>query len=449
MKSRRLNSLLIKIPRISVTGPETSQEPAEAPTRTINPVISYYLIIVPALILTVFGMIMGFSSLSVTNISGGLNPYWTFATHQLSVILISLCLAAIVSFSPRSFWYRSAIALFVLSLGFQSLVLTPLARGSGGNTNWINIPGIPFAVQPSEFLKLALIVAIARIVARPGARRTDPLQMFVTVGLPLLTAVGAVMLGHDMGTAIVVTLAALGAVWVAGLPTRWFGGLFAVSIPLLVLTVSLKQSRIDRVLAVLPWNTRERNLSAPEQIDHALWALGSGGLTGLGPGASREKWNYLQAAHTDFILAIIGEEFGLLGTLTVLGCIGVLVWAMIRVCRATDDLFTAVAAGGVATWIAGQTIINVMSVTEVGPVIGVPLPLVSYGGSSFLFTALAIAMVASLAREQAGMSLWGRPDEASAGRDPRRLPRRRPSGARPRVARNGQPREHVKTKETL
>lgn len=145
-------------------------------------------------------------------------------------------------------------------------------------------------------------------------------------------------------------------------------------------------------------------------------------MTGLGPGASREKWNYLQAAHTDFIFAIVGEEFGLLGALAVLVCLGLLVWGMIRVARESTDLFVIIASSGVATWIGVQTIINVLSVTGMGPVIGVPLPLVSYGGSSFLFTITAVAVVASFARARAGMWMIGRPDEASAGRDPRVAP---------------------------
>ena len=120
--------------------------------------------------------------------------------------------------------------------------------------------------------------------------------------------------------------------------------------------------------------------------------------------------DYLQAAHTDFIFAIVGEEFGLLGTFAVLLCLGLLVWGMFRVARESSDLFVIIAASGVGTWIGVQTVINVLSVTGVGPVIGVPLPLVSYGGSSFLFTITSVAVVASFARARAGMRMIGRPD---------------------------------------
>ena len=180
---------------------------------------------------------------------------------------------------------------------------------------------------------------------------------------------------------------------------------------------------MKRIEAILPWNTVERDISAPEQIDHSLWAFGSGGLMGLGPGASREKWNYLQAAHTDFILAIIGEEFGLLGTLAVLIAIGMLVWGMVRVCQDATDPFVVIATGGVATWIGVQAVVNVLSVTGIGPVIGVPLPLVSYGGSSFLFTAVAVGVVASFARTSAGMRMMGSTSAETRARDPRIEPR--------------------------
>ena len=283
----------------------------------------------------------------------------------------------------------------------------------------------PIMAQPSELLKLALVVFLAWIVAKSASKRSDLKAMSIAVVLPILVALGAVMLGRDMGTAMVVAMGALGAVWVAGLPKRWFGVLLMLAIPTLVLLVLSNPTRIRRVLAVLPGTSKGPDESAPEQIDHSLWALGSGGLTGLGPGASREKWNYLQAAHTDFIFAIVGEEFGLLGTFAVLLCLALLVWGMFRVAREAEDLFVVIAASGVGTWIGVQTVINVLSVTGVGPVIGVPLPLVSYGGSSFLFTITSVAVVASFARARAGMWMIGRPDEASAGRDPRVAPRRR------------------------
>ncbi len=392
--------------------------------KVFSPLATYYLIAFPALILTFFGLVMGFSASAVTTIASGGSPYSSFL-RQLAITGVSFLIAAlIVQRIPSFFWYRMAPVVFVVALAFQGLVLTPLAASQGGNTNWVSLPGLG-TFQPSEFLKLALIVALGRLLSRDGARRTDWQQMAVTVGLPVGAALVDVMFGKDMGTAMVMAAGAAGAIWVAKLPKRWFLFSGLAAIPLGAFLVAQNPTRLKRIAAVLPWNRPARDLSAPEQIDHALWALGSGGLTGLGPGASREKWNYLQAAHTDFILAIIGEEFGLLGSLTVIACLGLMVWGMLRLVRTTDSFFTAIITGGIATWIGVQAFINIASVTGLGPVIGVPLPLVSYGGSSYLFTISAIALVAACARENAGLPMGAR---LSSSRDPRLSSRRRRPG---------------------
>ncbi|WP_034285694.1 FtsW/RodA/SpoVE family cell cycle protein [Schaalia suimastitidis] len=393
-----MKRLLARVPRIQFGEPKSGSVNA-------NPVTTYYLIIVSALLLTIFGLVMGFSASAVARIASEQSPYVAFG-RQLVIIAGSVVIAAVAHLLPQRWWYHLALPLFLLALVAQSLVLTPLGVNVGGNRNWIVLPLIGQA-QPSEFLKLAIILALARIVAREGARIRDFKQMFVTAGIPIALGIGAVMLGWDMGTAMVLAIACFGALWVAGLPGKWFVGLTLLSIPLLAFLVAKNPTRIRRVLSILPGNGVARDLSAPEQIDHAMWAFGSGGLMGVGPGASREKWNYLQEAHTDFILAILGEEFGLLGTLTVLACLGMLVWAMVRLAMSTSSAFVAVVTGGVATWIGVQAIINIMSVTGIGPVVGVPLPLVSYGGSSFLFTAVAIGVVAGFARAEAGMWVFG------------------------------------------
>lgn len=411
-----------RIPRL-----EFSWRSSASDGRADSPVGTYYLIAIPAIVLTVFGLIMGFSASAVTTIAAGGSPYSGFI-RQLAIIVAGFLLAVLVQKIQPPLWYRGAAYVFVAALFLQLLVLTPLATEGGGNTNWVKLPGFG-TFQPSEFLKFALIVFLGRALSRPGARLSDWRQMVVTVGLPILGALADVMLGRDMGTAMVVAAAAMGVLWVGGLPKKWFIILVSAMLPAMAFLVALNPTRLKRIMAVLPWNRPVRDLSAPEQIDHAMWALGAGGLTGLGPGASREKWNYLQAAHTDFILAIIGEEFGLLGTLTIIVALGVMLWGMVRLCQNTSSLFHATLTGGVMAWIGIQAVINIMSVTGLGPVIGVPLPLVSYGGSSYWFTAMGIALVLACARIEAGMSMWGAPVEgATGGRDPRLTRRRRSAG---------------------
>ena len=164
------------------------------------------------------------------------------------------------------------------------------------------------------------------------------------------------------------------------------------------------------------------------QQQHAKLAFGSGGQEGAGPGMGRMKLYYLREAHTDFILAIVGEEFGLIGTLTLLVLLGLLIYGTLRLASNAKSRFISISAGGVATWLVVQGLINIGTVTGLAPVIGVPFPLVSYGGSSFLFTAMAIGVLLSFARTEAGMRRTGRLSPETAGRDPRRTPApRRPA----------------------
>lgn len=421
----RLARLWHRIPAIRF-----GREGQSSVARESSPVTSYYLVIIPAVLLALIGLLMGFSASAVTNIAQGENPYIAFL-KPLALTTIGLIMMFVAQMVPEKVYYAGALVLFAVACLLQALVMVPLfGRAEGGNTNWIHIPGLPFLIQPSELLKLALIIALAQLVARRDSRRDDFKQMAIRCGGATAAALGLVMLGHDMGTALVVATCAFGALWVAGLPRKWFGYAILAAIPILAFLVVQNPTRLRRIIAIIPGMGPERSTSAPEQIDHALWAFGSGGLMGLGPGASREKWEYLQAAHTDFILAIVGEEFGLLGTCSVLVLMMLMVWGMVRVSRESTSLFAAVVSGGIASWIAVQTIINVMSVTGMGPVIGVPLPLVSSGGSAFVFTASAVGVVASCARANAHMRMFGSPDEASAGRDPRRRIHKRPARTR-------------------
>lgn len=422
---KRFSHFVARIPKIEFGSSQKSQRVASAVT-------TYYLVIIPALILMLFGLLMGFSAQSVTAISEDKNPYFDYVKPFI-IIAGSFGVAFFVHKVPLRLIKASVWPLFYFAIFLQLLVLTSLGRSEGGNSNWIKIPGVSFLFQPSEFLKLALILALASTLTHPGARLNDWKQMAVKAGGLTAGALLCVLFGHDLGTALIVASGAFGAVWVAGLPKKWFLVLGGCAVPVLAFLVTSNRTRLARVMAILPGGST-RDLSAPEQIDHSLWAFGSGGLAGLGPGASREKWNYLQAAHTDFIFAIIGEEFGLIGTLSVLLALGLLVWGCIRVAQASTDRFVLIAASGIGTWIGIQAVVNIFSVTGVGPVIGVPLPLVSYGGSSFLFTAIAIGVVASFARAQSGGTMMGSADAATRSRDPRIMPkRRRVGGAQTRI----------------
>lgn len=414
-------SLLDKLPRVRVEGDWNERE--------YSPATTYYMILVSALLLGGFGLLMTFSAAAVSNIADELNPYTAFL-RSFTIIMASAILAGITAMMPASIWPRLTPFIFAVAVVGQSMVLF-LGVEQGGNTNWIIIPGTRQYIQPSEFLKLATCLFLAMVLANLGKEVSNWKRVLVAVGLPTAIAIGAVMLGHDMGTAMIFVAIALGSLWIAGVPAKWFPIVGLIMAGGAAALVTINASRMTRVLDVLPGLRPEPDPSNPTQSDHGLWALGSGGLFGMGPGASREKWNYLQEADTDFILAIVGEEFGLIGTLTLLVALGVLVWGILRLSSHSQTAYVRIASGGIASWLIFQGLINVGSVTGLTPVIGVPFPLVSHGGSAYLFTALSIGVLLSFARTDAGIRWRSRLDPETRGRDPR-VPKRRRRVRKPR-----------------
>jgi len=288
-----------------------------------------------------------------------------------------------------------ALAAAVL---FQLLVFTPLGVRVNGNRNWVRLPG--FSAQPSEAIKLALALWLGAVLAR----KLPLLHQWKHALIPALpvagAAIGTVMLGHDLGTPLILILLVFGALWVSGMRLRTFivpiVAAAAVTVPLVMLT-DYRSGRIK------DWLSGSSDpLGMGYQSKHGIWALGTGGLGGLGLGQSREKWSYLPEAHNDFVFAIIGEELGLLGTLLVLALFALLAFAMVRVIRRHDDAFARITTGAILCWVMGQAMINIAVVIGLLPVIGVPLPLVSAGGSALVMTLAAIGVVLAFARSEPG-----------------------------------------------
>lgn len=404
--------------------PKIRFQRADAPSDGQSATATYYLIMVPAVLLGFFGLFMVFSATAVSNIMAGVNPYVLFI-KTLLIAAGALIVAFTASRLAPNFWDRIALPLYGAALGLQLLVI-PFGIGVGGNVNWLPVPGTGQVFQPSEFLKLATVLLIAKSLSRPQMNLRSIKQVALAVGVPSILSMLAVMAGSDMGTMLIFLAIAIGILWIAGVPAAWFAGLFAVGGTILIFLVAVSPSRTRRVFEFLPGFGTPPSTSAPTQMDHGLWALASGGLTGLGPGASREKWDYLQEAHTDFILAIVGEEFGLVGTLSVLLLFGLMVYGALRLAANGKDPFIRLGAAGIGSWFIAQGLINVGTVTGLTPVIGVPFPLVSYGGSSLLMTAAAVGVLLSFARFEAGFGRWSKWDPDTAGKDPRikRVPRK-------------------------
>ncbi len=365
-----------------------------------SPVTSYYLVGGVTLLLLLLGLVMVLSSSTISSIRQHGSPYAVFL-DQAKFALIGLPLLVVTSRLPVSAFRRLAWPVLIGALTLQLLIFTPLALSEGGNTNWILIPGINQALQPSEFVKLALVIWLAAVLAAKRSLLGEVRHVLVPGVLVAAVSIGLVLKGHDLGTALVLIVLVAGALFAAGVPMWMFtiAGGFAVA-AVAALTLS-SENRRDRIAAFLGIGEVDPQ-GLGFQTKHGLWGLGTGGLSGVGLGASREKWLYLPEAHNDFIFAIIGEELGLLGTILVLALFGALAVGLTRIVRRHPDPFVGIATGAVAAWILVQAIVNIGVVIGLLPVIGLPLPLLSAGGSALITTLLALGMVLAFARSEPG-----------------------------------------------
>ncbi|WP_454049075.1 putative lipid II flippase FtsW [Cellulomonas sp. Marseille-Q8402] len=382
------------------TAPPAAGTTPRAPSRLgqwNSAVTSYYLLVGASMLLLVLGLVMVLSSSSVESLASGDSPYAVFLS-QAQYAVMGLPLMWLASRVKPHTYRRLAWPLLGLGLFAQLLVYTPLGRGRNGNQGWIYLGG--FSAQPSEALKLALVVWLGAILVRKQPMFDDWKHAAVPA-LPIAAgAVGMVLLGHDLGTAMIMLILVAGALFVAGVPMRIFAGASAAAVLAVAVLAIGSANRVGRIT---DWFSGECDpMAGCYQTKHGMQALATGGWFGLGLGQSREKWSYLPEAHNDFIFAIIGEELGLIGTLLVLALFGVLAFAMFRIIARHRDPFAQIVTGGVAAWIIGQALVNMGVVVGLLPVIGVPLPLVSAGGSALITTLVALGVVTSFARTEPG-----------------------------------------------
>jgi cell division protein FtsW len=366
--------------------------------RLESPVTTYYLLLGATTMLLIIGLVMVLSASSVTSYQATNSSYTVFF-NQLRYAVVGVIGAFVASRLSLVIWKRVAVPVLAVAILLQSLVFVPsLGVRVNGNRNWIHIAGQQ--VQPSEFAKVALVLFGATVLAKK--RRN--LDKYMHVAVPLVFPAGALLLllvlgGGDLGTGLVLLAILAGMLFVAGVPARMFllaGACSAALAATLALTSANRMGRIHSWLA----GCVDPNKCF--QTIHGQYALADGGWWGVGLGASREKWSWLPEAHNDFIFAIIGEELGLPGTLAILALFGLLAFACYRLVLRSDDFFVRVATAGVMVWILAQAAINIGSVIGLLPVIGVPLPLVSSGGSALMATLFGLGMLLSFARNEPG-----------------------------------------------
>src|ERR1700761_4091972 len=368
-----------------------------------RPLTSYYLIAGITTLLLCLGLVMVLSTASYTDLTQGESPYSTFEV-QLAGIVVGVPIMWIAArCQPRLLRAVAYPLLAVAAIGLCLVLIPGVGKAENGATRWIALR--PPTVQPSELAKLALAVWGADLLARK--EKLGMLADWRHMLVPLLPGAAVlallVMSGDDLGTTFILLTILLALLWIGGLPGRVFTVMLILMGLVLVLLVMTKGYRAERLTEV--WNTSDANPTGKDpQPIQGKYALGSGGLFGVGLGASREKWGWLPESTSDMIFAVIGEELGLVGTLCVTALYGGLAFAGLRVARRVPDTFSRLLAAGITAWIVIQAAVNIGGVIGVFPITGVPLPLVSQGLSSVLTTMVGLGMLMSLARREPGAS---------------------------------------------
>jgi cell division protein FtsW len=387
-----------------------------------RPLTPYYLLLGATALLLAIGLVMVLSASSVDGYKHHGNSYY-WALKQLMWVIVALPCAWIATRLPLKVLRRGSWPVLLLAVILLALTQTPLGVEVNGNKNWLAFG--PFQIQPSEVAKFAMVLWCADVYAR----KDRLLGSWRHLAIPVLPVAGVitvlVLVGGDLGTALVMFAITLGMLWVVGVPLRIFvGAVSLVSVAALYLAASSPE-RLNRITSFAnPFNDFQ---SSGWQAGHGILGMASGGLFGKGIGASQQKWGNLPEAHTDFIFAVLGEELGLVGTLLVLGLFLTIAYAGLKVAMRAENLFVRYATAGIVIWLTAHTIINIGMVLALLPVIGIPLPLVSYGGSSLVPELVALGLVIGFARSEPNAA-----GELRRRRSARRTQRAVNAGAAPR-----------------
>ncbi len=400
---------MFRIPRLFYH--EGPRPVSEEEARRVRDVMHRSIIgvVISTFFLLVLGVVMVYSATTPSSIRAleslsevGASAF-RVANQHLILALVGVVLAAVAAWLPVQLYLVAANGLFGLGLLLQSLIfVTSGGSAAGGNMNWLVIGSIRF--QPSEFLKLATIVWLAAWLSQLRPEQKSIKDFMKPAGAGALVALATVLAGGDLGTGLIFMMFTAGMAWLASIPWKYLGSLAVlggVGVAGLVLFQSSRAGRFAQYFAHLFGGP---NPTEPTQPDFALWAFGSGGLGGSGLGTGAEKWpGNLAEAQTDYIFAVVGEELGLLGCLVVVGMFCLLGWSLFQICRHHPSPFARLLVGGVGIWLVGQAMANMMVVTALLPVFGVPLPFMSQGGTAAIACLLGVGVCISAARAVPGV----------------------------------------------
>ena len=362
-----------------------------------RPLTSFHLVIASAGLLLGLGVLMVLSASSVYAYQNTGDAYYYVKRQVVFMVVGLIVLAVVARLKPSSIKVLGWIGLFGSAV-LLILTYTPLGVTVNGNRNWLQVGSPWLRLQPSEFAKLTMIVWAADVLSRKQKLLDQPKHLLV----PFLPVTGLMILlvvfQGDAGTAVVMAGIVACILWIVGAPMRIFVGLGALGVAGVVGLFATSANRMVRLFAFL--NPGSDTSGANLQSTVAMHAIASGGWWGVGLGASRQKWGSLPEAHTDFIFAVIGEELGLFGSLMVLFLFLVLGYAGIRIALRSTDNFCRYASAGVTAWFTVQALINLGVVLRLLPIAGVPLPLMSYGGSALLANLVAVGVLINCARRE-------------------------------------------------
>ena len=358
---------------------------------------NYFLLLGLTLFMVAFGLLMVLSSSYVSSHADGSSFFAKFMNQGLYAI-IGVPIMLVVSRIPQKFWQRTAwLAVLGASLLQALVVFTPLGYGINNNTNWLKIGPILF--QPSELIKIALVLWLGMFLTRKEARLRKFGQALLPALLISIIPLFLIMKGNDLGTTMIVGLMLIGALFFAGVPLwQLLVTGIAAGGAAFVLAFS-SANRTHRIMAFLHPEAADPNGDG-YQVLQGQWGMANGGVFGVGLGNSQSKWNWLPASSTDFIFSITAEELGLIGAILVLLLFVALAFVLLRIIRSAKTVFARAVTGGVLVWIIGQAVINIAVVVGLFPVLGVPLPLISSGGTALISTLAALGIVLSFARDE-------------------------------------------------
>lgn len=345
--------------------------------------------------LVIFGLVMIYSS-SAIFASQQYDNSWYFFQKQILWAIVGLAGLIVLMKADYHFLQRYSRGLMILSFILLVLVLTGIfGREVGGAKRWIRLGPVGF--QASELAKISLIIYIADYLDRKQSKLRKMLKGVAPILMVIGLVCGLILIEPDMGTSVSLGVVCLGMLFVGGLSAWYLGSMILMAVPFSIYLVLSKPYRMRRLMSFInPWSDPQKG---GYQIIQSLIALGSGGFLGVGLGNSKQKLLYLPAAHTDFIFPIIGEELGFVGALSIVVLFFIFAWRGMKISFHAPDLFGNMLAGGITFMIVLQAIINMGVACALFPTKGLPLPLVSYGGSNLAFTLASIGILLNISRQ--------------------------------------------------